>query len=219
MLVLHRVRATAANGVTRFHNLNFLVRTGETICIVGKRQSGKTHLLKLIMGLQPPSAGQVWFKRLDWGRLRVQRRAELRQSMGLITTGMGLSAGHAVAKRETIAQFLALPLFIRGLEQPVIRERITKLLSDLEMPDMWNRYMDSLSLSEQCRLSIGRAFIHGPDIVLADVPLSVFKEEEGQFFEWVSRLRAPHTAFVCTEMAAMRYVDRNFDLAGEQWIE
>jgi ABC-type ATPase involved in cell division len=215
MLVFHRVCATLSEGITRFHNLNFFVHAGETICIVGAGQSGKTHALKMIMGLEMPSSGSVLFKHQNWSLLNRERRARLRQSIGVITP---VRAARDVMQ-ATPRDVLALPLLIRNEPSKEMELRVSFVLSQLELQQCADQKTVSLSASELFRLSIGRAFIHQPDLVVADVPLGTFKEEESRLFEWVNRLRVARTTLVCSEVSPMRYADRCFMLAGEQWLE
>jgi ABC-type ATPase involved in cell division len=215
MLVFHRVCATLSEGITRFHHLNLFVHAGETICMVGAGQSGKTHVLKMMMGLEMPSSGSVLFKHQNWSLLNMTRRARLRRSIGVIAP---LRAARDVMQ-ATARDVLALPLLIRNEPSKELELRVAFVLSQLELQKCADQKTVSLSANEQFRLSIGRAFIHQPDLVVADVPLSVFREEESRFFEWVNRLRVARTTLVCSEVSPMRYADRSFMLAGEQWLD
>lgn len=212
MLVFSHVSRYYPNGLALFRDLSFYLHPGEVVCFAGPAHTGKSRLLKMMMGYERPTAGTVLFQRWNWARLNADGYTQLRRDIGV------MGSPDTLLPDRTVRENLELPLTLRGYIGKTLKNRVESTLLHLELYERAKDRVASLSWSEQYRLSLGRAFIHRPLLVLADTPLTRFREEEGGFFEWVSRIRSPETTLVCTETQPMRYADRVFLLSSEQWI-
>ncbi len=212
MLIFSHVSRYYPNGYTLFRDLSFCLFSGETVCFSGAAHSGKSFLLKMMMGLEMPTSGSVLFQRKNWARLHERSTTLLRRHIGL----MGSPA--TLLTDRTLKDNLELPLRLRGIYGKTLQNTVESTLRHLELHERVNDPVSSLSWNEQYRLSLGRAFIHRPKLVLADTPLTRFREDESSFFEWVNRIRSPETTLVCTETQPMQRAERLFLLSSEQWM-
>jgi cell division transport system ATP-binding protein len=212
VLSFSHVACQYPNGITLFRDLNFYIHAGDTVCFSAAEHGGKSLLLKMMSGLAHPTSGKVLFRHKNWMHLSASERHSLYKTIGFIGSPATLLAD------ETVSSTLLLPLKLRGIRGKARYQRLKSILIHLELQDREHDPVHALSCHEQLRLSIGRAFIHRPVMVLADTPLSWFKEDEALFWEWVQRLRLPETALICTESQPMNSVDRIYLLSGEQWL-
>ena len=144
-------------------SLDLTVRTGQFIAITGQSGSGKTTLLSLIAGLDTPTSGQIMLDEQDITKLDEDELAVLR----------GKRFGFIFQNFHLIPTLTALENVVLAAElnnTPGATKKANDLLGTVGLGDRLHHYPSQLSGGEQQRLSLARAFINEPDIILADEP-------------------------------------------------
>lgn len=175
MLELKNVNKSYFEGNSNHFVLNDLklnVSKGEIIILLGKSGSGKSTLLNIISGIDIPDSGSVIIDGKDVTKLSEKERTLVRRNkIGFIFQFFNL------IPTLTVKENLLLPLELTGINQR--DEKVNSLLTEVGLADRANTYPDKLSGGEQQRISIARALIHNPDIVLADEPTGNLDYETG----------------------------------------
>jgi putative ABC transport system ATP-binding protein len=144
-------------------SLDLTVPTGQLLAITGESGSGKTTLLSLIAGLDTPTSGQIVIDRQDITKLDEDELALLR----------GKRFGFIFQNFHLIPTLTALENVVLAAElnnTPGATKKATDLLGTVGLSDRLHHYPVQLSGGEQQRLSLARAFVNEPDIILADEP-------------------------------------------------
>ena len=144
-------------------SIDLTIPTGQFIAITGHSGSGKTTLLSLIAGLDAPTDGKINIDGQDITKLNEDELALLR----------GNRFGFIFQNFHLIPTLTALENVVLSLElnnTPGAIKKSEDLLSAVGLGDRLNHYPAQLSGGEQQRLSIARAFVNEPDIILADEP-------------------------------------------------
>jgi len=173
----HGERVAALNGVS------LTVQAGEMVALVGPTGSGKTTLLSLLAGLEQPDRGRVTLlgQRLD--ELNADRITDLRsQAVGVIYQNYNLFPGFTV--RENVG--LPLRLMVRPPFDANLRAE--RLLNELEMRELAQRYPNELSGGQQQLVAVARALAANPPLILADEPTANLDSNAAR--QIVARLRA-----------------------------
>ncbi len=143
--------------VKALNAVNFEAEGGKIIVLIGVNGAGKTTLLRIIAGLEKPDMGAITFngKNMSDGELR------------LIST---LVFQRTVMFTRSVYANLAYGLKIRGLKDPEIKQKIAQALHDVGLKDFEKRRAKKTSGGEQQRISLARAFLLEPEILLLDEP-------------------------------------------------
>jgi len=175
MLELKKVSKSYAEGNTKHTVLDSLelnVSKGEIIILLGKSGSGKSTLLNIISGIDVPDSGSVTVDGTDITKLSEKERTIVRRNkIGFIFQFFNL------IPTLTVKENLQLPLELKNISEQV--EKINSVLTEVGLSNKANTYPDKLSGGEQQRISIARALIHNPDIILADEPTGNLDYETG----------------------------------------
>lgn len=135
---------------------------GEVLCLVGHNGAGKSTLLKVLFGLHRPSAGSI---RLDGAPVRPEPERMAKAGITYLPEGRG------VFPTLSVRENFALGLFSLGLKGAEAQERIAEVLSLLpQLRPLWQRRAATLSGGQQQMVSIGRALLSRPRILLMDEP-------------------------------------------------
>jgi multiple sugar transport system ATP-binding protein len=148
---------------TALKNLNIDIADGEFFVLLGQTGAGKTTTLRLIAGLEKPTAGQIFIDGedvADWGAAERDVALVLQQ--------------YSLYPRYTVRENLEFPLKsrIRRVEPGEIKERVERVAKTLRIEHLLDRKTDRLSGGEMQRVSIGRAIVRKPRVFLMDEPLS-----------------------------------------------
>ncbi|MBI97199.1 MAG: ABC transporter ATP-binding protein [Verrucomicrobiales bacterium] len=146
-------------------DISFNVGEGESVAIIGRSGTGKSVLIKHLVGLLHPDAGEV---RIDGENLVGMRERELlavRQKFGM------LFQGAALFDSMNVHENVAFPLRRSGLTDEVeIDRRVEDVLNLVELPGVGGKMPGELSGGMQKRVGLARAIVHHPRIILYDEP-------------------------------------------------
>lgn len=147
------------------NSVEFSVKIGEIAAIIGKSGTGKSVLLKHIIGLIKPDSGNVLFNGKNTaGMSRMERRA-FKNSMSY------MFQGNALFDSMTIFDNIALPLRENtSLSKKKIKEKVREKTDQLDLYDIDNKYPSQISGGMKKRVALARALITDPEIVLFDEP-------------------------------------------------
>ena len=143
---------------------SFAIHPGEFVSIVGQSGAGKSTILKLISAEEEPSEGDISF---DGRSLRDIKRKHLpyyRRNIGTIFQDFKLFP------RKTVEENIAYALEVDGYPSQEIRESTAQILEIVGLADKAHRFPKELSGGEQQRVSIARALITRPKVIIADEP-------------------------------------------------
>ena len=146
-------------------DVNFNVKKGEFVSIVGKSGSGKTTLLSLLSGLERPSSGRVTLNGREITESSENELALIRREM----VGFIFQSFHLIPTLSAWEN-VALPLFPVKMTTEQRRERAMELLRQMEMENRSDHLPATLSGGEKQRVAIARALVNSPKVVFADEP-------------------------------------------------
>ncbi|MFS2110231.1 methionine ABC transporter ATP-binding protein [Sphingomonas sp. Sphisp140] len=171
MIRLENVHKAFANGHAALAGVDLEVSRGEVFGIIGRSGAGKSTLVRLLNGLERPSAGSVAIDGTDVASLSGEGLRTLRRRVGMIFQNFGLLSA------RTVFDNVALPLRIAGADKARIAERVPELLARVGLADHGAKYPAQLSGGQKQRVGIARALATGPDILLCDEATSALDPE------------------------------------------
>jgi putative ABC transport system ATP-binding protein len=161
--------------VEALRGVDFVVKRGEFVAIMGPSGSGKSTLLHLLGGLDDPTEGEVLLAGQPLAQLSDDRLTLIRRrQVGFVFQFFNL------LPTLTAAENVALPLLIDGRRLEDHEDRIADLLALVGLADRAGHRPDQLSGGEQQRVAIARAFVTDPEVVLADEPTGNLDSAAGE---------------------------------------
>jgi ABC-type lipoprotein export system ATPase subunit len=168
LLVLEGVRKRFRRGLqelTALADVSLELFDGDLFGVLGGARSGKTTLLRVAAGIEPPDAGHVRFLGQDLASMsRRQRQAMLRSDLGCVWRA------DRSLRRLPVGDHVALPLIADGRPRLQAVARAHELLRSVSAEDCMEALLSELSTSELVRVSIAQALVREPRLILADQP-------------------------------------------------
>lgn len=175
------------DGKKAIDRLSFSVEKGSFVGIVGKSGSGKSTLLRLMNLMESPSQGRILFDEKDVQAFSTKEKQQWKQKIGMAFQHFNL------LNNLTVAENVALPLkLLKQKDQSDVAE----LLDFVGLKDKMSVYPSQLSGGEKQRVSIARALVRKPEILLCDEVTSALDEEYAD--EVLILLQKIHQAFGLT---------------------
>jgi len=164
MIKFINVTKTYPDGTTVLQDVSFEIKEGEFVSIVGKSGAGKTTLVRLILGLEIPTSGEVFFKGVNMANADSLKVQEMRRTVG------GVYQDYKLLPKKTVYENVAYIMQIEGKTNEEIEKEVPRVLEIIGLKDKINNFPNELSGGEQQRLAIARALVNRPDIIIADEP-------------------------------------------------
>jgi lipoprotein-releasing system ATP-binding protein len=156
-------KTTTARSLEVLRGVNFELRKGEMVSIVGQSGVGKSTLLQIIGTLDRPTSGEVLYSGQDVFGLPEPKMAAFRnQRIGFV-----FQFHHLLAEFSALENAM-LPALIQGLGKQAAQSRAEELLVDVGLKERLGHKPGELSGGEQQRVAIARALVMNPDVVFAD---------------------------------------------------
>lgn len=171
MIRLENVHKAFANGHAALAGVDLEIARGEVFGIIGRSGAGKSTLVRLLNGLERPTAGRVEIDGIALDGLSGDGLRMLRRRVGMIFQNFGLLGA------RTIFENVALPLRIAGADRARIALRVPELLARVGLADHGAKYPAQLSGGQKQRVGIARALATDPDILLCDEATSALDPE------------------------------------------
>ena len=148
--------------VWALRDIDLKVSAGEVFGIIGHSGAGKSTLIRLINGLERPSAGTVTTDGEDVGALDAAGLRALRRRVGMIFQHFNLLSS------KTVAQNVAYPLKVAGVPQAQVGPKVAELLARVGLSDHAAKYPAQLSGGQKQRVGIARALAARPEVLFCD---------------------------------------------------
>lgn len=161
---LESVSKVYPNGKRCLLDINFQLHQGDFLFITGASGAGKSTLLKMLYGAEKPSSGRVIFEDIAVEKLRGDRLARIRRKIGIVFQD------YKLIENRTVGENVAFVLWAQGYSNQEIRRRLIPTLHLVGLADKVDQYPQQLSGGEQQRISLARAIINTPALILADEP-------------------------------------------------
>ena len=143
-------------------NINFQVKKGEMLSIVGKNGAGKSTLSSLICGFLPTTEGSICYREQDMKNWSIKERGE--------KVGFVMQSPNQMISKAMIYDEVALGLVIRQMPEEEIKERVHKALKICGLYEMRNWPVSALSFGQKKRVTIASILVMEPEIMILDEP-------------------------------------------------
>jgi cell division transport system ATP-binding protein len=164
MITVQRVSKVYRNGVVALEDVSVEVEKGEFVFIVGASGSGKSTFIRQLLKEEEASKGEIYVAGKNLAKLSPWKVPYLRRNIGTVFQDFKL------LQDKTVFENVAFALDVIGKPKHVIDQRVPEILELVGLGDKLNGYPDELSGGEQQRVSLARAVVNRPLVLLADEP-------------------------------------------------
>ena len=164
MIVFENVTKIYDPNVMALNDLSFVIEKGEFVFVVGASGSGKSTMIRLILKELEPTSGKIIVGGRDLTRLKGSKVPLLRRNVGCVFQDFKL------LPNRTAAENVAYALKVQGESRQNIRRKVPEVLSLVGLSQKAERYPEELSGGEQQRVSVARAFVNHPPLLVCDEP-------------------------------------------------
>lgn len=182
-------------GIIALNSFDFQVAEGSIHGLIGPNGSGKTTTFNVISGMQPVTAGKIFFRDRDITTLNAMERAKLginrtfqmprvMQRMSCLENVM--LGYHSRARLDLLGTFFHLP-FTRSRQEQAIQEKAMEMLRFVGLERAADRYAGELVWAEQQQLQIARSLCSEPELLMLDEPTSGMGENETAMIQEIIR--------------------------------
>ncbi|PIT37692.1 methionine ABC transporter ATP-binding protein [Snodgrassella alvi] len=165
MIIFENIKKTYIKNKQQVHalnDINLTVDTGDIYGLIGWSGAGKSSLIRLVNQLEKPTSGIVKVDGVDLNKLDVKAQRAHKKKIGMIFQHFNL------LESKTVAQNIAIPLVLQGLNKEEIERRVEAMLSYVDLSGKKASYPSQLSGGQKQRVGIARALITEPSILLCD---------------------------------------------------
>ena len=164
MIRLENVTKVYKNKTVALRNISCEIAKGEFVFIVGSSGSGKSTFMRLLLKEEQPTDGGIWVAGKNIGELSGHKVPFLRRNIGCIFQDFKL------LPNKSVHDNVAFALEVIGRPRSVVQQQVPQILELVGLTKKANNLPGELSGGEQQRVSIARAFVNRPLILLADEP-------------------------------------------------
>lgn len=174
MIRLENVSKVYGSDVPALRDASFDIPKGEFVFLVGPSGSGKSTLLRLMNRQERPERGNVWVAGRNINEMANSQIPHLRRTMG------NVFQDYKLLPNKTVFENVAFALEVIGKPRHIIAQQVPQVLELVGLGDKQDRLPHQLSGGEQQRVSIARAFVNRPLILLADEPTGNLDPSTGE---------------------------------------
>jgi cell division transport system ATP-binding protein len=164
MIVFEDVTKEYDLGVKALQGVSFVIEKGEFVFVVGASGSGKSTMVRLLLKELEPTGGRIIVGGRDLARLKRSKVPLLRRNVGCVFQDFKL------LPNRTASENVAYALKVQGESRAAIRRKVPEVLNLVGLAARMNSLPDELSGGEQQRVSIARAFVNHPPLLVCDEP-------------------------------------------------
>ena len=164
MIRFQNITKTYPPNTVALQDVSFGVKKGEFVSLVGKSGAGKTTLLRLLLAEEVPTEGEVLFEEQNVHMIPFDELPYFRRKIGVVFQD------YKLLRSKNAFENIAFVMEAMGVEDEVIKREAADVLAIVGLEERANNFPDQLSGGEKQRLAIARAFVHRPDVVVADEP-------------------------------------------------
>jgi len=164
MISVQHVTKVYRNGVTALEDVSVEIDKGEFVFVVGPSGSGKSTMIRLLLKQEEASRGDVFVAGKHLSKITSFKVPHLRRNIGTVFQD------YKLLQDKTAFENVSFALEVIGKPKHVIDQRVPEILEYVGLGDKLNAYPDELSGGEQQRVSIARACVNRPLVLLADEP-------------------------------------------------
>jgi cell division transport system ATP-binding protein len=164
MIVFESVTKVYEPDVTALRDVSFVIEKGEFVFVVGASGSGKSTVVRLLLKELEATRGRIFVGGRDLTRLRRSKVPLLRRNVGCVFQDFKL------LPTRTAAENVAYALKVQGESNTSIRRKVPEVMNMVGLSHKMASYPDELSGGEQQRVSIARAFVNHPPLLVCDEP-------------------------------------------------
>ena len=165
MIVLRNISKVFDNGkaaLTAVDNVNLTIEQGQVYGIIGYSGAGKSTLIRLLNGLEKPSAGSVTINGQDISAAKGEALRQARLKISMVFQHFNLLWS------RTVSENIAFSMQIAGVPKARIKARVAELVALVGLKGRENAYPSQLSGGQKQRVGIARALANNPDVLLCD---------------------------------------------------
>lgn len=164
MIECEHVYKQYKNGTNALYDVNFSVKQGEFVYIIGPTGSGKSTLIKLLDGEELPTKGNVEVVGINVGELKRKKVPIYRRNIGVVFQDFRL------LPTKTVYENIAYALEVINMKKPQIKKRVDEVLDVVSLKEKKTSFPHELSGGQQQRIAIARAIANRPKVLIADEP-------------------------------------------------
>jgi cell division transport system ATP-binding protein len=164
MIVFEGVTKIYEPNVAALQDVSFVIDKGEFVFVVGASGSGKSTIIRLVLKELEPTSGRIVVGGRDLTRLKRSKVPLLRRNVGCVFQDFKL------LPNRTASENVAYALKVQGEGRNAVRNKVPEVLNLVGLADKMNSYPDELSGGEQQRVSIARAVVNHPPLLICDEP-------------------------------------------------
>ncbi len=188
MIDFENVSKTYPNGTHALSNVNLHIERGEFVFIVGASGAGKSTFLKLIMREELPTSGEIIINGNKLSKLKKRDVPYLRRHMGIVFQDFRL------IDKMNVFDNVAFAMRAVGENTATVKKRVPYVLDLVGLKDKMKDKPSELSGGEQQRVSLARALVNNPEIIVADEPTgNIDPELSHEIIELLTRINAMGT--------------------------
>ncbi len=164
MIVFEDVTKVYDPNIVALRNVSLTIDKGEFVFLVGPSGSGKSTLVRLLLKELEPTTGRIIIGGRELARLKRSKVPMLRRNIGCVFQDFKLLAN------RTAFENVAYALMVQGEPRKAIRTKVPEVLGLVGLASKMSQLPDELSGGEQQRVSIARAFVNHPPLLICDEP-------------------------------------------------
>ncbi len=164
MIELKNVTKIYNKKTTALDHINLLMKKGEFVSVVGASGAGKSTMVRLLIGEEKPTEGEVIIDEWCVNKLKKRRIPAFRREIGVVFQN------YRLLPKKTAYENLAFAMEVSGAKKAEIAESVPQMLKIVGLANKSDNFPIQLSGGEQQRIAIARALIHEPKLLIADEP-------------------------------------------------